>query len=123
MKIVRSVVAVIVGYAIFALSAVSFFRLAGRDPHAPQDALFAASAVVFGIAFAALGGFVAGMIAGRRPILHAGIVAGVLAAGALASLLSSPGEGAIWSQLAAALLMAPSALIGGIVKARLSGKA
>jgi hypothetical protein len=122
MKIFRSIAGVIVGYAIFALSAVSLFRLAGRDPHTPQDALFALSAVLFGMAFAALGGFVGGVIAGRRPILHAGIVAVLIAVGAGVSLLSSPAEGAIWSQLAAILLMAPSALIGGIAKVRYSGK-
>jgi hypothetical protein len=114
MNMVRSIIGVIVGYAIFAVSAVVFFRFAGRDPHAPQDAAFVVGAGVFGMASAAVGGFVAGVIAGRRPMLHAGIVAGVLAVGAIVSLLSRPGEGAVWSQVSAVCLMAPSALVGRI---------
>jgi hypothetical protein len=116
MNIVRSVVGVIVGYSIFAASAVIFFRLVGRDPHASQDAVFVVGAVVFGMASAMVGGFVAGFVAGRRPILHAGIVAAILAVGAFVSLLSSHGEGAVWSQVSASCLMAPSALTGGILK-------
>ena len=107
----------IVGYAIFIASAVVFFRLAGRDPHATQDASFVVGAVVFGMAFAAIGGFVAGLIAGRRPVSHAGIVAGLLALGALVSLLSSAAQSAVWSQVSALGLMAPSALVGGIINA------
>jgi hypothetical protein len=121
-KIIRSVVGVILGYATFAVSAVLFFYLAGRDPHQPQGAAFAVAAVVFGMTMAALGGFIAATIAGRRPILHAGIVAGIVALGAFVSLISSLREGAIWSQVAALLLMAPSALLAGVAKTRFSSK-
>jgi hypothetical protein len=112
-KIVRSILGVFIGYAIFAVSAVVLFHATGRDPHAHQDATFTAIAIVYGMGFAAVGGLVSGLIAGRRPVVHAAIVAAVLALGALASLLSRPGAGAIWSQVAAIVLMAPSALIGG----------
>jgi hypothetical protein len=119
-KIVRSILGVFVGYAVFAVSAVVLFHAAGRDPHAQQDATFAAIAIVYGMAFAAAGGLVSGLIAGRRPVVHSAIVAAVLALGALASLLSRPGAGAIWSQLAAIVLMAPSALLGGATAAFLA---
>jgi hypothetical protein len=118
MRLARSVVGVIVGYAVFAASAFLFFQLAGRDPHAPQDLLFATEATVFGMAMAALGGLLAGWIAGRRPVLHAGFVALLLVLGAGASLISSPGEHAKWSQVSALLLMAPSAVVGGLIKAK-----
>ena len=115
MKIVRSILGVFVGYAVFAVSAVVLFQVTGRDPHAEQEALFTVGAIVYGMAFAAVGGLIAALIAGRRPVLHAGIVGAVLAAGALASLLSRPGAGAVWSQLAALCLMAPSVFVGGAV--------
>ena len=42
----------------------------------------------------------------------------VLAAGATASLASTIGHGAIWSQVAALVLMAPAAALGGWACAR-----
>jgi hypothetical protein len=67
---------------------------------------------------AALGGWIAGWIAGRRSVLHAAIVALLIALGAVASLISSPGKHANWSQVSALVLMAPSAMVGGLIKAK-----
>ena len=44
---------------------------------------------------------------------HAVAMAVVLAAGAAASLAATLGHGAVWSQVAALVLMAPSAVLGG----------
>jgi hypothetical protein len=117
---IKSIVAVIVGYFIFAVSAVLLFSLSGRDPHAAVPTWFLIVSIVYGMCFAALGGYVAAIIAGRSAFRHAAIVTIVIAAGALTSLLSSPGKGAIWSQLAALLLMAPAAMIGGYLRQRQS---
>lgn len=119
MKYIRSMVGVVIGYAVFAISAVVLFRLSGRDPHAPQDSLFILAASTYGIAFAALGGAVAGLIPGRRSLVHSACVAAFIALGALGSLIASPDRAAIWSQLSALLLMAPGALFGGVLVSRL----
>ena len=108
-NIIRSVAAVISGYAIFAASAVLLFQVAGRDPHAPQTLAFECLAVVYGIIFAGLGGLLAAGIAPRRGTLHAAFVTVTIALGAAASLLAKPGAGATWSQWTALVLMAPSA--------------
>ena len=108
-KIFRSILGVFIGYAVFAVSAVVLFHATGRDPHTQQDTTFTAIAIVYGMAFAAVGGLLSALIAGRRPVVHAALVAAVLALGAMASLLSRPGAGAIWSQLAAIVLMRPRA--------------
>jgi hypothetical protein len=121
-KSLRSVLGVIVGYAIFAVSAVLLFGVTGRDPHAEQDIGFIAAADAFGVVFALLGGYLAGRIAGRRPILHAGIVGILIVSGASASLLSSLGKGAVWSQVSAILLMAPAAVLGGVLRAKAQGE-
>ncbi len=113
MRVLRSLTAVVGGYLIFALSAVALFQLSGRDPHAPQPLWFEAAAVLYGMAFAALGGFVAARVAPTRALLHAGGVAAILALGASVSLVASPGAGATWSQWAALALMVPSAWLGG----------
>jgi hypothetical protein len=114
----RTLGAVIGGYLIFALSAVALFQLSGRDPHAPQPLWFVIASVVYGMGFAGLGGFAAARLAPARPLLHAGVVAGVLALGAAVSLVASPGAGATWSQWTALALMAPSAYLGGHLATR-----
>ena len=118
MGMVRSIVAVIVGYMIFALGTFAFFRLSGQPPHAPAPVSVMLESSVCGMAFALLGGYVAGWLAGRRPFAHACAMAIVLLIGAAVSLFATLGKGAVWSQLAALILMAPCALLGGWLRAR-----
>lgn len=116
--LLRSVVAVLAGYIVFAASAFAVFRLSGRAAHAAASVPFMLLTIACGVVFAAVGGYVAGWLAGRRPVAHAVAMATVLAAGATASLVSTLGHGAIWSQVAALTLMAPSAVLGGWLRAR-----
>jgi hypothetical protein len=74
--------------------------------------------VLSGVVFAALGGYLAGWLAGRRPLAHAVAMAMLLSAGAIASLVSTLGHGAVWTQVTALALMAPSAVLGGWLRAR-----
>jgi hypothetical protein len=122
MAIVRSVIAVVAGYLIFAASAVALFKLSGQDPHAPASIGFMVLSIVYGIVFAALGGFVTAWLAKRYEFEHGLAVASVIAAIGAASLLTSAGNGAKWTQLAALLVMAPSALAGGWYRARQVGE-
>ena len=116
MKFFRSVLAVIVGYAVFAVSAGALFQLSGQDPHGEATAPFMIFAVVYGVAFALLGGYVAGWIASRVTFAHGLVVAAILALGATVSLLATVGHGSIWSQIAALTAMAPAAALGGYLR-------
>ena len=118
MKVLRSIASVIVGYAVFVISAVAFFQLSGREPHAPQPLWFMAASTMYGMAFAGLGGFLSAKIAPARPRLHAGITALILAAGATASLMQSPATDATWSMWGALLLMAPACCLAGLLVPR-----
>jgi len=118
MTLLRSALAVIVGYAIFAVSAGALFHLTGQPPHGEATVPFMVGATLYGIAFALLGGYVSGWIAGRRPFTHGLIVAGLLALGAGASLIATTGQGHIWSQAAALIAMAPAAALGGYLRGR-----
>ena len=118
MSAVRSVLAVLCGYVVFALSAFAFFRLTGQPPHqeAPLSVMLTSMAV--GMLSAVLGGYVAAWLARSRPLAHGLAVSVVLALGAAISLLNTLGKGAIWSQVAALVLMAPCAGIGGWLRSR-----
>jgi hypothetical protein len=113
MSIGRSIVSVIVGYLIFALSAFALFQISGQPPHQAASAPFIFGSIIFGAMSDLLGGYLAAWLAKRRPLAHGFAVAAVLALGAAISLLSTLGKGAIWSQVAALVIMAPCAAIGG----------
>jgi ABC-type transport system involved in multi-copper enzyme maturation permease subunit len=109
-SILRKVVAVIIlGYGVFAGSAVLLFRVTERDPHAPQNLGFIVFAVLYGITFAGLGGLLAARIAPTKRNFSAAFVAFTIALVATVSLIARPGAGLTWSQWAALVLMAPSA--------------
>lgn len=109
----RAVLGIVLGYVIFSGSAVALFEGARVDPHAPASTGFAAFTIAYGIVFAGIGGWVAGLI-GRRPDTRCGLVlAVIIGMGALASILATPGGvAAHWTQIAALLLMAPAGWLG-----------
>jgi putative membrane protein (TIGR04086 family) len=119
----RIVAGVVVGYVVFAVLAVALFVLTGRDAHAAQDLSFMVLSTVYGMGCAFLGGYVAGRIAGRREGVAGAVVATFIALGALASIPSVPKGTFPWSQICALVLMAPCALLGGMVRRGQSGKA
>lgn len=115
MQTLRSIGSVVLGYLIFALSAVAFFQLSGQPPHAPASLSIMQFSCLVGVVAAFVGGYLAARLAGCRPLAHGSAVAVILAAGAMVSLVYTVGHGAIWSQVAALVLMAPSAVLGGWV--------
>lgn len=119
---IRSILAVIIGYLIFAVSAVLLFSLSGRDSHDVVPMWFLLISIVYGAFFAALGGYITATITPLNKFRHAAILSIVIGTGAWVSLLSRPGKGAIWSQLSALLAMAPAAMIGGYLRNRKSEK-
>lgn len=109
----RSVLAVLVGYSVFAVSAVLLFQLSGVDPHGPSGLGFRIFGLAYGTAFAGIGGYVAATIAPRTPWRPVGVVAAVVVLAAVVSLVASPGDHATWTQLASIVLFAPAILAGG----------
>jgi len=114
----RSMGSVAAGYLVFAGSAALLFQLSGQEPHAPSSAAFKIGSIVWGCGFALIAGFLTAHIAGRRPSTHAAAVALLIVAGAVVSLLARPVDAALWSQVAALLLMAPAAWLGGVLARR-----
>jgi nitrate/nitrite transporter NarK len=114
MTILRSTAGAVGGYLLFALTAVVLFQVSGQRPHAQASLPFMAGTAAYGMIFAAVGGWFAARVAGRRPALHGFLVALLIAVGAAFSLLFS-GAGARWSQWEALLLMAPMAVVGALL--------
>jgi putative membrane protein (TIGR04086 family) len=114
----RLILAVVTGYVIFAVAAALLFQFSGQDPHATPGMVFGVVSVIWGMAFAALGGYVAARASQRAGLLASVLVGCLIASGALVSLVSQHGEGAWWSQISAIVLMAPATSIGGMISRR-----
>jgi hypothetical protein len=117
MTLIRSITSVSLGYVVFAGSAVLLFQVSGQRSHAEAALSFKAVAVTYGMFFAAVGGWVTAWIADTQPIKHGVLLACVIAAGAIVSLLFS-NAAATWSQWSALLLMAPLAIGGSYWRSR-----
>ncbi len=100
----------VLGYLIFGGTAFLLFRITHHQPHAPASTTFEIASIVYGMLFAMLSSYIASFIGGRKDMLAAKIVAIIIAAGAIVSIL---GTGISWSAVAALVFMAPMALLGG----------
>lgn len=109
---VRTVLGVLTGDVIFAGSAALLFYFTRTDPHSPASPGFIFFSVLYGIGFALLGGFIAGKISERGDLITGLLLAAIIAIPAIITAISRPGEGAIWSQMFALILMSPAAVIG-----------
>lgn len=112
MKILRIILGVITGYAIFVISAVLLFQLSGIDPHADAPWSLIALVIMYGIVFSFGGGYLANWIS--RTLTANYILAIVMAAFAAFSLFKTSGNH--YSQLAAIFLFAPASILGGKVR-------
>lgn len=113
----RAITGVFAGYLIFALSAVLLFKLTNHDPHAPASMMFMVGSIAYGVAFAIIAGYVAQTISARRDLRATYALAILLAGIAAVSATSGAGKSA-WSAVAALVLMAPAAIVGGMVRVR-----
>lgn len=111
----RTIAGIVIGYIIFAVSAFLLFRVTHVDPHARATTGFEIFSIVYGIVFAMLGGYVGTAIAGKRTMWVAVIIAAILAAGAISSMVAT---GVNWSPVAALVCMIPATLAGGWLRLR-----
>lgn len=111
----RAIAGIIIGYLIFAVPSYLLFRLTHVDPHSPAPFSFEAIAVVLGMIFALVAGYMGTVIGRRSTIWIAVTIAAILAAGAIASMIAT---GLNWSPISALICMVPAALAGGWFRAR-----
>ena len=116
----RVIGAVVAGYIIFAVLSVLLFVVAGRDAHAMAPRWFLVGATAYGMLSAMVAGYAATRIAARADLRAALVLTAIIALGAVVSMIGTPAAASHWSQWAALLLMAPAAIIGGMVALRRS---
>ena len=113
----KSVLAVLAGFLVYAVPTIVLHAMAGQSPPAVQQpGSFIVGSAVQGIAFAFLGGYVAAWIAPVQDRLHAGVVAIIIAAAALLQAFGQPDASENGTQLMALFFIAPSAWLGGVMR-------
>jgi hypothetical protein len=109
----RTVIGVVVGYIVFGAASVMLFIVSEHRPHDPATVPFMFVATIYGMVAALVGGLIATAISGRPDGRAGAIVAVVIAIGAVISMFTVPAGGQRWSMVAAIVLMAPMAWLGG----------
>ena len=100
----------VLGYLLFELLWRGVFTVTNTDPHAPASIAFQFCAIVCGLMFALLAGYMASFIGGRAHFVAAWIVGALIALTAIVVMVS---KGLAWVQMVALLFMAPAAVVGG----------
>ena len=114
----RSALAVLAGYVLFTAAIAAFFNIMGRDPHARASTAFMLLTTLYGMLFAALGGYLTVLLSTRHKFEHAFVVAFLIAVSGAAWILGRPQGTPVWSHLAEVLTMAPMAMVGGYLRLR-----
>jgi len=108
----KKIISVIVGYAIFVVSSLALFQLSGQNAHAEATLNFQLITLVYGAFFSFLSGLVVQLIAKPKNLYLNYILAFILAGFATFSLFKA--EGNHWTQLMAIVIFAPTSILGGL---------
>tara|TARA_R110000765_G_scaffold423792_1_gene533213 strand:+ start:1034 stop:1387 length:354 start_codon:yes stop_codon:yes gene_type:complete len=109
---IRKILAVIAGYAIFVITSLLLFKFSGQDPHEPASTSFKIITLIYGSVFSFASGFLLKLVARNRN-LNLNYVLGFIIAG-FAAFSITKSTGSHWTQLFAIIFFAPISILGGI---------
>ena len=107
---IRKIAGVLLGYAIFVVSALALFKLSGQAPHADPTIIFAILTAAYGAVFSFIAGLVAQLIAKTTDLKINYVLAFIMAGFAAFSLIKTNGNH--WTQLLAIFVFAPASVLG-----------
>ncbi len=117
---IRKIVGVITGYAIFVATSLLLFKFSGQIPHEAATINFKVLTLIYGGIFSFLSGLVLHIIARTKNLTLNYILAFIIAGFAAFSLIKT--EGNHWTQLFAIFIFAPTSILGGLFHLRRNRK-
>jgi hypothetical protein len=109
---IRKILSVLAGYAIFVVTSLALFKISGQKPHADPTMLFVLLTAAYGIVFSFVSGLVTQLLS-RTLQLNINYILGLILAGFAAfSLFKSDGNH--WTQYLAIFIFAPASILGGL---------
>jgi hypothetical protein len=109
----RKILSIIVGYAIFVITALGLFKFSGQKPHSDPTTVFAIVTAIYGVASSFIAGLVTQIISKTKNLKLNYILAFIIAGFATFSLFKSDGNH--WTQLLAIFIFAPTSILGGLI--------
>ena len=110
---IRNIIGVIIGYAIFVASSLLLFEVSGQNPHEDAINVFIIFAAIYGALFAIVAGFVTQLISKANKLGVNYALAIVIGGFAIFSLANS--DGSHWTQILAIVIFAPISILGGML--------
>jgi len=116
----RKVLSIIVGYAIFVMTALGFFKFSGQKPHADPTTVFVIVTAIYGVVTSFIAGLVVQFISHSKNLETNYILAFIIAGFATFSLFKS--DGYHWTQFLAIFIFAPASILGGLIYKKRNSK-
>jgi hypothetical protein len=109
---IRKILGVIAGYAIFVVTSLAYFKLTGHAPHADPTLLFVILTAIYGALSAFIAGLVTQLISRTKDLKINYVLALIIAGFATFSFFKSSGNH--WTQILAIFIFAPASILGGL---------
>lgn len=109
---IKSILGIIIGYAIFVATSLALFKFSGQKPHADTTIGFMILTIIYGAISSFLSGFVAQFISKSKELKVNYVLAFIIAGFATFSYFKSTGNH--WTQICAIFIFAPVSILGGI---------
>jgi ABC-type Fe3+-siderophore transport system permease subunit len=108
----KKIFSIIIGYAIFVITALLLFKFSGQKPHDNPPTFFVVFATAYGSVFSFIAGFVTYFFSKSSNLKINYALACIMASFAMFSFLKTSGNH--WSQLLAIFIFAPISILGGL---------
>lgn len=108
---IRQILSVIAGYAIFVITSLALFKISGQKPHDEATNIFVLITAIYGAFFSFVAGFVTQLIAKTKDLKINYILTFIIAGFACFSIFKTDGNH--WSQFLAIFIFAPVSIVGG----------
>ena len=113
---IKSILSIISGYVAFSIAVLILWLAFGYGPKDIPPTNFLLFSIFCEAFFAVGAGYLVGLMARRRELLHAGILAGIFAIIGLASLIFKTHQYPYWVALSIIVINAPCTLLGGYIR-------
>lgn len=108
----RKVLSIIIGYAIFVITSLGLFKISGQKPHSDPTPVFIIVTTIYGIISSFIAGLVAQIISQTKDLKLNYVLGFIIVGFATFSLFKSDGNH--WTQLLAIFIFAPASILGGL---------
>ena len=115
---VRSIIAVIVGYLVMVVASMALFAIWFREPSTKPTMGFELFSLGYGFVFGVIGGYVTAVIAKRLEMKHTMALAGLSVLMGIVSMISFAGQEPFWYSIANMVIMVCAVVLGGYLRAR-----